>query len=139
MDSAWPSWLSPIGWAQQVRPFARRRAGGCCGCRLAFFVASLHRRRSLLTAHRDVGTGMLPTRPGPATASSRLLSPLGLAWRLQRGVLLGWAVGVAVMAVPIGAVGDAVDDMVGDNDAMAEMLRQLGGGGTLVDTFFARC
>jgi ABC-2 type transport system permease protein len=69
-------------------------------------------------------------------APAGLRSPLGLAWRLQRGVLLGWVVGILVMAPPMGAVGEAVDDLVAANESMADMLRQLGGGGSLVDTFF---
>jgi ABC-2 type transport system permease protein len=84
-----------------------------------------------------VGAGILPTRPGPATAPRALGGPLGLAWRLQRGVLLGWVVGVGIIGLAMGTFGDEIDDMVGDNEQLADMLRQLGGAGALVDTFLA--
>jgi ABC-2 type transport system permease protein len=64
--SAWPSWLSPIGWGQQVRPFHQDQLpplllllGLTVGC-TALAVA--------LISHRDLGTGMLPVRRGPARA-----------------------------------------------------------------------
>ena len=46
-----------------------------------------------LRARRDEGAGLIAPRPGPATAQPSLTSPLGLAVRLQRGVLLGWSAG----------------------------------------------
>ena len=36
-------------------------------------------------------------RLGPAVATPNLNSPLALAWRLQRGTLLAWTVGFAVL------------------------------------------
>ena len=41
----------------------------------------------LLAAGRDHSAGLLPDRPGRATASGLLRGPFGLAWRLQRAVL----------------------------------------------------
>ncbi|MGH3992933.1 MAG: ABC transporter permease, partial [Pseudonocardiaceae bacterium] len=62
----------------------------------------------------------------------------GLAWRLQRGVLLGWSVAVVVLGAAYGAAGNEVDDLIGSNDRAAELFEQLGGGGaTLLDTYFA--
>jgi polyether ionophore transport system permease protein len=46
-----------------------------------------------LLARRDVGAGVLPARLGPATAAPWLRSPLALAWRLHRGMLLAWTAG----------------------------------------------
>lgn len=132
--SRWPSWLSPLGWGQQTRPFADN-AWWLLGLPVAFLAAA-GAAALFLNARRDFGAGLVPVRPGPATAHPRLLSPLGLAWRLQRGVLLGWVVGVIVLALTLGAVGDAVNDLAGQNEAMVEALRQLGGGGGLVDTYF---
>jgi hypothetical protein len=43
---------------------------------------------------RDYGAGLLPDKPGRATASAWLRGPVGLAWRLQRASLLGWAAGI---------------------------------------------
>lgn len=131
--AAWPSWLSPFGWANQTRPYDADR-WWLLALPLGFAVAATGLAYSL-TSRRDFGAGLLSVRRGPATAGPRLLSPLGLAWRLQRGVLLGWAVGVAVLGVSFGVVGDEVDSLIGENEAAAELIAQLGGGAALVDAY----
>ena len=131
--SLWLAWLSPFGWGNQVRPFDADRWWVLL-LPVAFCVVVIA-LAVLLTAHRDFGAGLLTVRPGPARAPAGLLSPLGLAWRLQRNVLVGWAVGIAVLGLAMGVVGDEVDDMVGDNAALAEVMAQLGGAGALVDAY----
>ena len=133
--SAWPSWLSPIGWSQQTRAYDDDNWWV-----LGLFVVTVVGLVGLafeLTAHRDVGAGMRAVRPGAPAAAPSLLSPLGLAWRLQRGVLLGWAVAMVVLGATYGGVGDEIEDMVGDSDAMADFIEQLGGTGTLTENYFA--
>jgi len=131
--SAWPSWLSPIGWAQQVRPF-RDDAAWLLALPVVLCVALIVTAFAL-TRHRDAGTGMLPVRPGPATAPRGLLSPLGLAWRLQRAALLGWVIAVALLGLAFGAVTDEADDIVAGNPELTEILERMGGTGALVDIF----
>jgi len=133
--SAWPSWLSPIGWAQQTRPFDDNRWWVLALPALLLVV--LVRVAFTLTRHRDFGTGMLPTRPGPSAAPESLLSPLGLAWRLQRGVFIAWASGVAILGVTMGIIADAADQILTASDQMREAFEQMGGGAALTDTFFA--
>ena len=83
-DSAgpgWLSWLSPIGWAQQVRAFAGERWWVLV---LALGVAgTLGALGYRLAGRRDLGEGVLPARPGPARGAGWLRSPFALAWRLQ--------------------------------------------------------
>ncbi|GAA4706778.1 ABC transporter permease [Phytohabitans rumicis] len=135
--SAWPSWLSPIGWTEHVRPFAGDR-WWVLAFPLVFFAACVGVAFAL-TARRDVGIGMIPARPGPATGRPALLSPLGLAWRLQRGTLIGWAVGVAVLGATVGSVGETVEQAFLDNEGAANTIEKLAGGaaGSLADTYFA--
>ena len=133
VTSAWPAWLSPFGWANQVRPFDTNR-WWVFTLTVGLFVVAVA-VAFLLTAHRDLGSGLLAVRRGPAVAVRSLLSPVGLAWRLHRAVLLGWAAGVAVLGFSMGAVGDQVDDMVGENQAAADLIAQLGGSGELIDAF----
>jgi ABC-2 type transport system permease protein len=133
--SAWPTWLSPIGWGEEVRAFDEDN-WWVFGL-FALAIAGLVGTAFVLTAHRDLGAGMRTARPGPAVAAPRLLSPLGLAWRLQRGILLGWAVGVAILGAIFGGVGDEIADFVNDSEEMADYLDQLGGVGQLTDLYFA--
>jgi ABC-2 type transport system permease protein len=133
--SAWPSWLSPIGWSQQTRAYDDDNWWV-----LGMFVVAVVGLVGLafeLTAHRDVGAGMRAVRPGATTAPPGLLSPLGLAWRLQRGVLFGWAVAMLVLGATYGGLGDEIADMVSDSDEMADLIERLGGAGTLTESYFA--
>jgi ABC-2 type transport system permease protein len=86
-------------------------------------------------ARRDFGSGVLATRPGPARAPAGLRSGLGLAWRLHRGALLGWAVGMAFVGLSYGSLGSDVGDLIGDSDASREIFAQ--DGADLVDGFYA--
>ena len=132
----WLSWLSPIGWAQQLRPFAGERwwVLGAPG-------AHRGRRRCarffFLLPRRDIGAGVLPPRPGPARAAPALASPVALAWRLQRGALLGWTVGMVTCGAVFGSIANGIGDLVGDSEQAQEIFERMGGPGGLVDAFLA--
>jgi ABC-2 type transport system permease protein len=132
---SWLSWLSPIGWAERFRPFAGER-WWLLLLPVAALVVLLMVVAALLV-RRDVGAGVLATRLGPATAPSWLRSPLGLAWRLQRGSLLGWAVGSAVAGLSFGLIAQDMVQFAEQDPETAEVLRSLGGGGSITDIFLA--
>jgi ABC-2 type transport system permease protein len=130
----WMSWPSPVGWWQQTRPYAGDRwwvlallAG------LSVAVAAL---AYVLAARRDFAAGLLPDRAGPAAAAPRLRSPLALAWRLQRGSVVAWAVAFAVMGIVIGGMASNVGDFL-KSPAAQEFLTKLGGVDALRDAFLA--
>jgi ABC-2 type transport system permease protein len=129
------SWLSPIGWAQQTRPYAGER-WWVFALPVAFVVVLAAAAYALL-ARRDVGAGVLPPRPGPAEAAPWLRSPLALAWRLHRGMLLGWTAGLAVMGAVIGSVADSVNGMADQSPQLKELLERLGGEKALSDAYIA--
>jgi ABC-2 type transport system permease protein len=133
VTSAWPSWLSPIGWGQQGRAFGGDRWGILV--LFATFVLAAIVTAFALRRHRDVGVGMRPVPAGPAAASSRLRSPLGLAWRLQRGPVIGWTSGLVAGALAFGAIGDEVDTWLASSEELAELFTQLGDSGVLVDLY----
>ncbi|MFT4082295.1 MAG: polyketide antibiotic transporter, partial [Nocardioides sp.] len=83
---------------------------------------------------RDIGRGILADRRGPAAAGRWLGSGLGLAWRLQRGSVLGWAIGLFLGGLAYGSIGDDVGDLIGDGATAREMFAQAG---SLVDGFYA--
>ncbi|HEY0409510.1 MAG TPA: ABC transporter permease, partial [Candidatus Dormibacteraeota bacterium] len=133
--ASWLSWLSPIGWAERVRPFAGDRLA-VAGLAVAVS-AALAAAAYALVARRDLGAGLLPVRPGPAQASPWLRSPLALAWRLQRGPLLGWAAGFAVMGAAAGSVARGVEDLVRGSAQLEDIIRRMGGERGLVDSYLA--
>jgi ABC-2 type transport system permease protein len=132
--SAWPSWLSPIGWTQQVRPFHQDN-WEVLALSLGF-ATLLAAVAFTLTDHRDVGAGLLPTRPGPPGAAAGLRSAAGLAWRLQRGVVLGWAVGLVIGGAAFGAVGESAGDIMEISEQFADALRAAAPEGGLVELYF---
>lgn len=130
--SAWPAWLSPLGWGQQMRPFGGDHWGPLGLSVIAFVV--LVGAASMLATRRDVGSGMLAQRRGPAEAAPGLLSPFGLVWRLQRRALLGWAVAMAGFGLVFGAIIDEIKDTGG---ATAEWYARMGGSDEILDAYRA--
>jgi ABC-2 type transport system permease protein len=132
---SWLSWLSPIGWAERFRPFAGERWGVLL-LPVATLVVLLVAVAALLV-RRDLDAGVLPTRLGPATAPSWLRNPLGLAWRLQRGALLGWAAGAAVAGLSFGLIAQDMVQFAEQDPETAELLSNFGGAGSITDIFLA--
>ena len=130
--SAWPAWLSPMGWGQQMRPFGGDNWWPLLLCAVAFVV--LAAAASILATRRDVGSGMLAQRRGPGEASPRLLSPFGLVWRLQRSALLGWAGAMAGFGLVFGAIIDEMKDLEG---AAADWYARMGGSEQVLDAYRA--
>lgn len=130
----WLSWLSPIGWGQQFRPYAGNRWWVLL-ITVSFAVVAAAVAFALV-ARRDLGAGLLPDRPGPATAAAGLRSPLALAWRLHRGALLGWTAGFVVVGLVLGNVATSVGDLLNSQQAR-DMIIRLGGKKGLTDAFLA--
>jgi len=133
----WLTWLSPIGWAEQVRPFTADRwwvlalpAAATTGI-AAVAVA--------LAAHRDEGAGLLESSTGPAAAGRMLAGAAGLAWRLQRGALAGWSAGFLAGGLAIGVVANGIKQLVGSSAAVDDALTRIGGQSALTDAYLAAC
>jgi ABC-2 type transport system permease protein len=132
VSSAWPAWLSPIGWGQQTRPFGGDHWWPLGLSVIAFAV--LVGVALALAARRDVGRGMWPERTGHAHAGAALLSPVGLFWRLQRGALLGWAVALFGFGLIFGTLTQQIQDMT---PADLEWYTRVGGTDTVIDAYRA--
>lgn len=113
------SWMSPIGWAQQTRAFVDLRWWPLLLC-LALAVA-LVTGACALVSRRDVGAGLVPARSGRADAHPSLLSPVGLSLRLERGSIIGWAVGLFVVAFLEGSLGQGIVDSFVDLAPVSEL------------------
>ncbi len=119
------SWASPIGWAQQMQPYAGNRWWPFA--LLAGLVAALLMTAALLESRRDHGSGLIADRPGPADAPRRLASPLGLGLRLQRGPIIGWTIAVVLAALLFGSIVDSMNTLMADaGGPMAKFTRGIG-------------
>jgi ABC-2 type transport system permease protein len=132
---SWLSWASPLAWVQLARPFAAPRwwvlalplAVAAVGTGLAFALAD----------RRDLGAGLLPDRPGRPAASAFLRDPFGLAWRLQRGALAGWAVGYVFLFAICGAAAKGIGQLFGTSSALERAFTRLGGQAAITNAYLA--
>lgn len=127
-------WASPFGWAQAMNAFGDERIWPASLLALAtlalLFVAAW------LTAHRDFAGGILRTRSGAARGSWLLGSPVGLVFRLQRGLVVGWAVGLAALGLLYGAVIPTIPDLVASNPDILQVIgAQADAEQALIDAF----
>ncbi|MGZ5404970.1 MAG: ABC transporter permease [Nocardioides sp.] len=127
------SWLSPIGWYQQMYAFSGLRWWPALLLVVASGIAVA--AAYAVFERRDFGGGVLAARPGPAHATARLGTPFGLAWRLQRGSVVGWSLGLALTGLAYGSIGDSAGDLVGDNEAARDLM--AAGGEDVVAGFHA--
>ncbi|HEY2791873.1 MAG TPA: ABC transporter permease, partial [Micromonosporaceae bacterium] len=129
----WVSWLSPMGWAMRIRPFADERWWLLLP--LLALIALLMTIGYALAGRRDLGFGLFPDRPGPAAAAPSLRNAYALAWRLQRGTLLAWLIGAAVMGAVFGGAAKAIGNANLDNKQLSDMLARLGGSSGLLNAY----
>ncbi|WP_291378338.1 hypothetical protein [Demequina sp.] len=133
--SAWPSWLSPLGWGQQMRVFHQDNWAVLALFSVLF--VGLAVTAFALGNRRDMGAGLIADRSGPAEAPPRLLSPGGLALRLQKWPLITWGAALVVTGVAFGAVGESMEDFADTNPQVADLFLGVAPGATIVELYFA--
>ena len=138
--SAWPSWLSPIGWGEQTGAFTRNQPTPLLldlALATVLFVVVV-----LLQSSRDIDSSVVPARTGRAHAARTLGGSLGLAWRLQRPAIIGWAVAGLLVGLLAGSLGETVVDLTRGNSQFEGALSALsslapGERGSIIDLFTA--
>ncbi|WP_156721144.1 ABC transporter permease [Mycobacterium sp. Root135] len=129
------SWLSPLGWSLQVRPYAGDRV----------WILPLHVAVAAvlivvayrLLASRDVGAGLIAERPGAPRAGWDLRGVTSLGWRLNRASTTLWTVGLCLYGLLIGSVVDGVGDEIGGSQSARDVVARLGGTDQIEQAFVA--
>lgn len=124
-------WATPLGWAEELRPFAGPQPLALVPIAAATVLLGVAAQG--LSQGRDVGAGILPARDHAAPDLRLLASPAGLALRTLRGGLLGWLAGIAVYALLIGALADSVSSSL--SRSLREQLAKLGTGAATAEGF----
>ena len=121
----WLRWVTPLGWAEELRPFANPAP--------LVLALSLAATGLLLTiaariaARRDIGTGLLSAHDS-APASLRLLSsPTAQALRAERTSLTIWLASSAVMGYILGVLAKS-SSSAGISKNLNHELAKLGSG-----------
>jgi ABC-2 type transport system permease protein len=122
-SAEWLRWLTPLGWAEEMRAFSGARpwvlALPAAAAVLLFTAAGAIQRR------RDLGTGLLSSRERRAPDLRLLGSPVALALREERPLLLAWLAGTAFFALVIGIVSASVAS-AGISPKLTHTLARLG-------------
>jgi len=127
------SWLSPYGWNTRLRAYSDTRwivLVLYVVAAVALMVSADYMRRS-----RDLGSGIIQTRPGHPVGSPRLSNATALGFRLHRPLLIGWSVVMVAVGVIFGAIIPGFDAF--DTDGMKGLLARIGGSGTFREAMVA--
>lgn len=114
----WTVWANHLGWMTETRP----ASGDHWWPLLPALVLTLGclAVASAIQTRRDVGHGVLATRPGPARGSVR--SSWRLALRLHRGAAATWAVAFVALGAVFGFFAASVHDILGADSAVTAIL-----------------
>jgi ABC-2 type transport system permease protein len=120
----WLRWATPLGWAEELRPFTGARPAVL----LLFGAASaaLFLAAARIAVGRDVGTGLLASADSAPPRLRGLSSPTALALRGERGTLVGWFAGIGLYAIVVGLL---VNTFNAENISrqIREQIAKLGG------------
>lgn len=114
------TWWSPIGWIEKTSPYQNNNwAPIVLMVVLSVIFIGLAYVANL---HRDLGSGIISTRPGKRGASVWLQGPVSLLLRLQRTTIIAWIVGVLALAVSYGSVFNSIGDVLKTNPTMQKVF-----------------
>ena len=120
----WLRWLSPLGWAENLHPLTS--PAPVMFLPIAAFTAALAAAAAFVAGRRDMGAGVLPVSDTPRPHTSLLHGPAGLAVRLDRPVITGWAAGLAVIGLIGGLVAPSAAHAISSSSAIERTIGRLG-------------
>jgi ABC-2 type transport system permease protein len=121
----WLRWATPLGWAEQLRPFTGQQPAALVA--LAACSAVLVAIAGRLARSRDLGSGLLPARDTAAPRTRLLGSTLAHAVREERTSLAIWVLGAGGYGLVLGLVSSSISS-AGISPAMRRELKLLGSG-----------
>ncbi len=121
----WMRWLTPLGWAEQMRPYTGAQplvlllpiVAGIVLIALAVRIATA----------RDIGSGLLPARDSAPARLTLLSSPIAQSLRSERGSIAIWIVSAGVFAYIFGAVSNSIKT-AGISKQLQREIAKLGSG-----------
>jgi len=129
--TGWLRWTTPLGWAEELRPFTAPRPVVLLLPVAASVLLLIVAER--LGAGRDIGTGLLPERDSAEPRLRLLSSPTAHALRSQRDSLIVWTGGAAAFAFLLGVVSESVSS-AGISENLQRQIEKLGSGSIATPT-----
>ena len=127
----WLRWATPLGWAEQLRPFAGERPLVLVLPLLATALLLMGAWR--LAAARDIGTGILASRDSADPRLGLLSSPLAQTLRSERGSLAVWLGSVGAFAYVLGVLAKSTSS-AGISQNLNRTIGKLGSGTIVTPT-----
>jgi ABC-2 type transport system permease protein len=120
------SWFSPIAWAQQMRAFVALRWWPLV--LLVGVTVGLIALAALLENRRQYDDGTLRST-GDRPGAPAIRGVLGLHLTLQRGLTVGWGVGLFLAGLAFGSMTKSLIDAAATNELLARVLAVEGNDG----------
>ncbi|KAA0107666.1 ABC transporter permease [Mycolicibacterium sp. P1-5] len=117
------SWLSPIAWAQQMRPFVALRwwpLGLLAALAVVLVVATV-----ALENRRQYDDGVLASS-GEHARARPVGGVFGLQLVIHRGLTVGWAIGLLIAGAAFGSMTKSLLDAASGNELLARVLSAQG-------------
>lgn len=114
------TWFIPFGWVEKFSTYQDNNwlpVFLMLALSLILSIASLW-----INNHRDIGSGIIATRPGRANASVFLRGPLSLFWRLHRTSIIVWVIGLLILGFTYGSIFNTIGDILKTNPAMKQLV-----------------
>ena len=127
----WLRWLTPLGWAEQMRPLTGARPLVLLLPLLTSMVLFVAAAR--VATRRDIGTGVLPARDSAEPRLGMLSSPIAQALRSSRGALTVWIGAVACLMFLLGSISKSVSP-ADVSRSMQNEIAKLGSGSITTPT-----
>ncbi len=119
----WLRLFSPLGWVEELRPLSSPQPWMLVP--ITTLIALLVGAAIHLAGTRDLGASVITDRTSARPRTALLSGPAGLALRLTRGVLTGWAVSITLLGLLMGLIAKSVGKVLatnaGDRQTFAEM------------------
>lgn len=114
------TWFIPMGW---VEKFSTYKDNNWLPVYLMLILSVvLVLLAFYLNSHRDIGSGLIATRPGRASASMFLRGPISLFWRLNRTSILVWFFGIMILGATYGSIFNTIGDILKTNPMLKQLL-----------------
>jgi len=129
--AAWLRWATPLGWAEELRPFTGPHPLVLLlpAAASVLLLASAAR----IATGRDVGTGLLPANDTAEPRLRLLSSPVAQALRGERGSLSVWLISTGAFAFILGMVSTSISS-AGISKSIQREIARIGSGSILTPT-----
>jgi ABC-2 type transport system permease protein len=124
-SAGWLRWVTPLGWAEELRPFTGAHPVVLLLPATASVLLLVLAAR--IAAVRDIGRGLLPARDTGDLRVRLLSSPTAQALRSERGSLIVWLGSIGAFAFILGVVSTSISSAVISTSVQREMAK-LGSG-----------